>query len=391
MREATLLSYKRIPLFLFLLFLPLFTFAWPADAAEPKVAAASVLMVDTSTGQVLYEKNADQQRAMASTTKMVTALLVLEAGNLDTLVAVSPRADVEGGSSIGLYPGEIISRKELLWGLLLKSGNDAAIALAESVSGSVEEFVSDMNGYADGVGADSTHFTNPNGMPDPDHYSTARDLAIFAKGSMKHPEFARIVGTEKHTSPATNKFEAREYESHNRLIANYRFATGIKTGFTNAAQHCLVSSATKDGIDLVLVVLGGSSPQSVADESEGLLEYGFSQYSSQELVTKGEEIGIVNLEGIEESLPLVSGVSLEASVAEGSHLRRIIAYTGDLVPPVTAGQTMGEVIIMSGDKRVGAVPLVAKYEVEAKSFFSRVAAVPVQLITGLISWIGSIF
>ncbi len=382
---------KRIRQLLLIVLTPLLFVVGPVEAATLNVVAPSAYLLDTDTGQVLLSKNADEQRAMASTTKMVTALLVLEAGELNTLVTVSARADKEGGSSLGLYFGEIMSRDELLWGLLLKSGNDAAIALAESVSGSVEEFVEDMNVYAAEVGADSTHFANPNGMPDPEHYSTAKDLGVLAEQAMKHSEFRKIVATEKHTIPKTNKFEAREYENHNRLIGNYAYATGIKTGFTNNARHCLVSSATKDDINLVAIVLGGSSPQNVADESQRILEWGYSLYSNEVLVAQGEEVGAVSLEGVKDTLALVSGVTLEATIAEDSHLRRITAYTGDLAPPIAEGQEMGEVILMSGDKRVGAVSLLAEHEVKAPSFLSEIVAASTALFAGLFTWIGSIF
>ncbi|MDS1029068.1 D-alanyl-D-alanine carboxypeptidase family protein [Bacillota bacterium LX-D] len=252
-----------------LLFLSNFTSCF---GAELSVSAQAYLLMDAKTGQILLEKNAFEKRAPASTTKILTAIMALEQGGLERKVKVSPHAASIGESSIYLEPGEEISVLRLVQGALIKSGNDATVALAEYYCGSEELFSVLMNRKAKLLGAFNSNFKNPNGLPLKNHYTTAFDLAQMARYSLKNPIFKEIVSTKEMKIPYENKSWARYLKNTNKLLWKYPGADGIKTGTTREAGCCLVASATRGNRQLIAVVLHSFDR---FGEAARLLDYGF--------------------------------------------------------------------------------------------------------------------
>jgi D-alanyl-D-alanine carboxypeptidase (penicillin-binding protein 5/6) len=243
-----------------------------AGQQEPNVVAESAALLDTFTGEFLFQKNADARQYPASATKILTALVVIEAGDLDKMVTVQPADTKVEPSSLDLKPGEQYPRRQLLYGLLLKSANDVALALARDDAGSMEAFVEKMNQRASELGATSSHFTNPHGLHDPNHYTTAHDLALIARAAMQQPLLREIVSTIYYTwrSPSRGVYQLR---NHNRLLRHFAGCNGLKTGFTRAAQQVLVSSALREGHEVISVVLHTNKP-GIWDDSKTLLTYG---------------------------------------------------------------------------------------------------------------------
>ncbi|MGQ9458093.1 MAG: D-alanyl-D-alanine carboxypeptidase family protein [Anaerolineae bacterium] len=237
--------------------------------APPTLLAEAALLGDETTGQVLWEKNAHEPRAVASTTKIMTALIILERAHLDEEVVVSTAAAYTGGNKVGLAPGERLSVRDLLYGLLLNSGNDAATALAEHVAGTTAAFADLMNAKAQALGMAHTHFVNPHGLDAEGHYSSAYDLWLLAREAMKNSTFREIVATLSWTSGA------RMYGNLNLLLTTYPGADGIKTGTSDWAGECLVASAMRRGHRLIAVVL--HSPDRYRDATT-LLDWGFAAY-----------------------------------------------------------------------------------------------------------------
>ncbi|MGH2810285.1 MAG: D-alanyl-D-alanine carboxypeptidase family protein, partial [Actinomycetota bacterium] len=247
--------------------------AGPAPAAPP-IGSASGILIDASSGKVLWGKEDRTLREPASLTKVLTALVVLENADLEGRVKVSPEAAATRGSEIAAPPGLEMSVKDLLWGLLLESGNDAAVALAEKVSpdGTVGGFMKMANSKAAEIGAENTHFENPHGMHHPSHYSTARDLALITRAAMRNPAFAQMVATRNHTVGWT-KGVGRQLTNHHKMLWTHPGTVGVKTGFTNQAGHCLITAVTRGSDTLIAVVLG--SPAHYR-ESAALFDWGFA-------------------------------------------------------------------------------------------------------------------
>jgi D-alanyl-D-alanine carboxypeptidase (penicillin-binding protein 5/6) len=242
--------------------------------AEPVLAAESAAVLDTFTGEFLFAKYADAHQFPASATKILTALLIIESGNLDQSVTVIPSDTQVEPSSLGLKPGEQYVRRQLLYGLLLKSANDVANALARDNAGSVPAFAERMNQRAAQLGATSSHFVNPHGLHDPNHYTTAHDLALIARAAMEQPFFRQVVSTVYFTwsSPA-GTYQIR---NHNRLLRHFAGCNGLKTGYTRAAQQVLVSSALRQGHEVVSVVLHTNKP-GIWEDSKQLLTLGLTK------------------------------------------------------------------------------------------------------------------
>ena len=262
----------------FLILLLLF-FAFPACACRAadsvECSASSAILCHVSSGSVLYEKNADQRRPIASTTKIMTALTVLRrGGDLDRPFAIPPEACGIEGTSVYLKPGETLSIRDLLYALLLQSANDAATALALLCSGSIPAFADEMNRIAEQLGLRNTHFVNPHGLDHPEHYSTARDLALIAAAAFEDVNFREMVSTRRYSIPAPDGGR-RFLTNHNKLLSRYPDCVGVKTGFTKKSGRCLVSAAERDGVLLIFVTL--NDPNDWNDHTL-LLDYGFSLF-----------------------------------------------------------------------------------------------------------------
>ncbi len=243
-----------------------------AAPPPPQVDGASVIVVEVHSGRVLYNKNSREPRAVASTQKLLTALLVAESGNLWETVTIMPQDTAVSPTKLYLKSGQKYSRQELLAALLVKSANDVACALARDNAGSVEAFAAKMNERARAMGAVSSNFVNPNGLPAEGQYSTARDMAIIARNAYANPDLRRIMATKSFEFHFADG-RVRELVNTNRVLRTVPFCNGMKTGYTDAAGHCLVSSAQNNGRDVIAVVLG-SSKSRVWNDSKKLLEWG---------------------------------------------------------------------------------------------------------------------
>ena len=332
------------------------------------VSAQSAILLDAQTGRVLYEKNPDRQGLIASTTKIMTALVVCEQCNVLDRVRIPKEAVGIEGSSLYLKEGEVLTVQDLLYGLMLHSGNDAAVALAIYCGGTVEGFASLMNDKAFRLGMDNSHFVNPNGLDAPGHYSTARDLAVLAAYAMENPIFRQTVSTK------TVTVGNRQLRNHNRLLWQVEGADGVKTGFTKAAGRILVSSATRDQRRLIAVTM--NDPNDWADHAV-LLEEGFQQYQVKQLFFDGECLGSLEVFGGEEtSVQLVAAKGFSYSLRNEEEISVLLSGSGFVYAPVEKGQEAGFAYILLGSKPVGKIPLVYERTVEQKkepeqSFWDR--------------------
>lgn len=261
------------------LILPIFNVSAAADVS---VSAVSAAVIEAETGAVLYEKNADERRAMASTTKIMTAILTIEAGDLDREFTVDDYAIMVEGTSMGLKQGDRVSRRDLLYGILLPSGNDAANAAAVSVSGSISAFVELMNKKTEELGLKNTHFVTPSGLDAEGHYTTARELALLTAYAMKNEVFREIVSCQSADVEFGNPPYKRTLYNSNKMLKRYEGAIGVKTGFTDNARRCLVSAAERDGVTLIAVTLNAGDDW---NDHTKMLDYGFTRVSAYPLET----------------------------------------------------------------------------------------------------------
>ena len=291
----------------------------PVSAQSPRVSTSAYasLLLDAASGRILDEKRADERCLIASTTKIMTGLLVCESGKLDEPFRIPPEAVGIEGSSLYLTAGEELTVRELLYGLMLRSGNDAAVALAIAVAGSEDAFTAQMNEKAAALGLRNTHYANPHGLDSAENYSTARDLAMLTRAALQNETFRTVVSTKSIT------IGSRVLTNHNKLHPG---AVGVKTGYTKQAGRLLVSAAERDGRLLIAVTI--SDPNDWADHA-ALLDYGFSQFTVHQLVTVGDIVGqIPVIGGMEDSVALLAALpfSYPLSAAEQPQLRLLAPH-----------------------------------------------------------------
>ena len=244
--------------------------------SEPTINSRSAIVLDRSSGSILYGKAENEKRKMASTTKIMTAIIVIENSNLDNIVTVSSKSAGTGGSRLGLHTDDRISIKDLLYGLLLCSGNDAAVTLAETVGGSIEGFADLMNKKAIDLGLVSTHFVTPHGLDNDNHYTTAYELALITNYALKNPTFCNFVRTKNYTVLINNS--PKSLSNTNELLGNLDGVYGVKTGFTNGANRCLVTSIKRGNLDIICIVLGADTKKDRTKDSIALIEYVFKNF-----------------------------------------------------------------------------------------------------------------
>jgi len=333
--------------------------------APPTIAAKSAVLINADDGRVLFSQNPDERLPMASTTKMMTALLVIEdCQDLNAPVTTSQRAAEVGESSIYLQPGETLTVREMLNGMLIQSGNDAATALAEYDAGSVEAFVEKMNKRAAELGLSNTHFANPHGLDDPQHYTSAADLAKLGSELMKHSEIREIVKRPEYTIPQSGQPFGRLLINHNHLLGQYSFINGIKTGYTDNAGQCIVISANDHGVGLILSYLGGSSLAGRDQDVINLLKFGFDSYRDRAVITAGEEYASLKIPySRDKRLSLVSADSLVKQVYVNDEVQHRLVLPEDLSLPVHKGDKVGIVEAYEGDTMLGCAYLVAAEDV----------------------------
>ncbi len=313
------------------------------------ISAEKAILIDGTTGRVLYEKNADGQSLIASTTKIMTALVVCEQCNVLDRMRIPQEAVGIEGSSMYLVAGEVLTIQELLYGLMLHSGNDAAVALAIYCGGTVEGFAELMNDKARSLGMKDTHFVNPNGLDAPGHYSTARDLAVLSAYAMKNPIFAGTVGAKN------VRVGQRYLTNHNKLLWRVEGANGVKTGYTKAAGRILVSGAQRQGRQLIAVTI--NAPDDWNDHAV-LLEKGFADFTVRKIVSAGQQLGVVAVSaGQTGNVALIAAADFSYALSAGEQVTVELPGAGFVYAPVVMGQSAGVAHIMVNGIAVGQVPL----------------------------------
>ena len=340
-----------------------------ALAQEVSTSAKACVIIDENSGRVLLSHNAETALSMASTTKVMTALLAIELGDLDAPVTCSHNAFGVPGTSIYLAEGETLTLRQMLYGLMLASGNDAATAIAEHIGGTVENFCRMMTLRAAELGCKNTVFLTPHGLPCEGHYTTAHDLALIAKEAMTHPEFREIVGTSRATIP----WEGREYDrvlnNKNKLLSTYEGATGIKTGYTKKAGRCLVFGAQRDGMRIIGVVL--NCPDWF-NEAARLMDLAFDQYEAVTMLHAGNAAGSIPVSHAEAAtVDAILTADLTGVIAKGQLPQVEIELPDSVDAPVQAGQQLGTARLTANGVTIAEVPLVAQDDVTRDDFPAR--------------------
>ena len=364
---------KIIYILLIFLILPFLIANFSFASEQLETYSAADLIVESSTGKIIYEKNSREKRYPASTTKVMTALLTLEKCNLSDMATVSADAIIlpSGYSNANLQAGEQISIENLLYALLVKSANEAATVLAEHIAGSVENFSNMMNERAKELGCENTHFVNANGIHNEDHYTTAYDLFLITKEAMKNETFRKIVGTPSYTLPATNKYPTadRYLKNTNDLIRvnkstradnyYYQYAIGVKTGYTKEAKNCLISASNKDGLEFISVVLGAGSTENGLSEryldTINMFNYAYDNYENATIKNRDEIIDTTEIKnGTKETKDLKLSLKddLIAFVPkdfDSNNLSYKINLNDSLFAPIITGDTVGTVTYTVND------------------------------------------
>lgn len=338
--------------------------ACPGGAAAEE--ARSSVLIEARTGRVLYENNAHEALPMASTTKIMTALVALENGGLTDTVTTGNNAFGVPGTSIYLSLGEQLTLEEMLYGLMLASGNDAAVAIAEHIGGSVSEFCRMMTARAAEIGCENTVFATPHGLPADGHHTTAWDLAMIAREAMKNPVFREIVSTQRASLPWAGHAYDRVLNNKNKLLTTYPGALGVKTGYTKAAGRCLVFAAERDGLELIGVVL--NCPDWFS-EAAALLDRGFENWQMVTVLGAGETVREIPVTGgVKDAVRAVAQSDAAAPVEWNVWPDLTIDLPETLAAPVMKGQPLGAVLLTDQGQTLVRVPLVAAEDVPERSF-----------------------
>jgi len=332
----------------------------------------AAIVIDAATGKVLYSKNAEERHYPASTTKIMSLIVALEHSNLDDVVTTSENAASTDGSSLGLTVGEKLKMHDLLSGMMLISGNDATVAVAEHISGSIENFAQLMTEKAHEIGANDTNFTNSSGLPDPNHFTTAHDLARITAYGYKNPLFAETVSTKHNVIPWAGKDHGRDLYNENKMLWLYEGGNGVKTGYTEAAGPCLVSGAKRNGIQLITVVLDS---ETMWNDSIALLDFGFAQVKPETLFNQGDILKtsrVVN--GKSDVVKLIASTNLIIPISENDkgEFSTVIDSPNWVGAPVVKGQKIGKARIFYKNIEFTTVDLLADESIERKSFFGIV-------------------
>lgn len=347
--------------------------------SEVKINSRAAIVFDRNSQMVLYEKNADSIRPMASTTKIMSAIIVLQNSDLSKVVTISKKAASTGGSVIGLKTGDKITIHDLLCGLLIRSGNDAAVALAEEVAGNVEEFANMMNVKAEKLGLKNTHFVTPHGLDANEHYTTAKELALLADYALKIPKFKEIVSTKSYILTINGK--SKTINNTNELLGYTYGVYGIKTGFTNGAGRCLVTSTKRENMDIITVVLGSDTKKIRSQDSIKLIEYAFKNFELLDLNRRFEET-FDNLD-IENYISINKGkfknieIDLDDSPAlitiKSSDIPSIditINYDNEICAPIEKGYILGSLSAKLDDNVLVSKNIIISSAIPKKTFYN---------------------
>lgn len=371
---------KRIIIFIFLISI----FCFPAYAAnEISVSAEGAALIIAESGELIFGKNENKQLSMASTTKIMTSLLLLEENTPEKEITVTSAMTSVEGTSMGLLPGDKVTCEALVYGMLLESGNDAANTAAYVVSGSPAKFAELMNQKAKLIGMENTNFVTPSGLDAAEHYSTAYDMALLGAYAVSNPEFAKICSTNSISLEYGNPPYRRRLSNHNRLLTMYDGAFGIKTGFTKKSGRCLVSAAERNGVTLIAVTL--NAPDDWNDHTK-MFDYGFSVVDNQELKTDTSNLTVPVIGGNKACVSVSLGEECCYPVLKGESIsvKSEILLKKFIYAPVKEGQTVGEVRYYSDGKQIASQTLVAgessecttqevRKETKKKGLFKRIA------------------
>ncbi len=332
------------------------------------ISAECACVIDASTGRVIYNKNMEKQHTMASTTKIMTALVALENSKLDDVITVSKNAAGEEGTSLYLKAGQKATMEDLLYGLMLQSGNDAAIAIAEGVSGTVADFASLMNKKAQEIGANNSSFKNPNGLDEEGHFTTAYDLAIITREAMKNEKFCEIVSTKsKLILDGT-----QTVSNHNKMLRMYDGCTGVKTGFTKKSGRCLVTSAMRNGVKVIAVTL--NAPDDWNDHRV-MLDFAFDTTASFTVIAAGMTVNTVPVvNGTSKNLELTAQEDFVITENKDDKFKNIMVKCNiptQVNAPVTEGEIIGDLTVYYCDKPQKTIKLIASASVGYKKLGNK--------------------
>lgn len=367
--------------------------ATTAFGAEPQVAAQGAALIDGRTGRLLWGKNAEQPMAMASTTKIMTAVLILENCDLDEIVTVSKNAAHQPEVHMDLQEGEQWKVGDLLSAMMLRSYNDAAVALAEHCAGSVAQFCGKMTQKAQEIGAKDTVFGSPNGLDshltDAEHHSTAYDMSLIAAYALQKEQFRNIIAQPEISVTDVDGKHICSVTNADRFLREYSGALGVKTGYTNKAGHCFVGAAEREDVLLISTVLGSgwgtSGKEKKWTDTKALMEYGFAEYHLYEAVKKGTVFGEVlvadaPMERVE--TVLAEGYTALFSAAEKENLRMEAILPEKVEAPIAAGELLGKAMLYLGEEKITELDLVARNDVSAFTLLERLE----RLAENWLSW-----
>lgn len=364
---------KRLLLLILVFSMLTSTVGFANQSAALEITAPSAILMEASTGRILYEKECRVSRPIASVTKIMTVLLIMEAIDNDSLkyddmIETSEYAAKMGGSQIYLEVGEKMSVDHMLKAILVSSANDACAAMAEHLAGSMETFVANMNQRAKELGMEHTHFVNTNGLDAENHESCAYDVGLMSRELLKHPD------VKKYTTIWQDSLRDGSFvlSNTNKLIRFYDGATGLKTGYTSNAKHCLSATAQKNGMELIAVVLGAPTSNDRFNDAKKLLDFGFATYEIRQGIEKESEVGEIRVEnGKSDILKLVTGSSFSAleEKTNKNEIQKKIEIPDCVMAPVEKGQVIGQMKFQKGEEEIGCVDLVAANEVPKKTYF----------------------
>ncbi len=351
-----------------------------ADIKQPEVHADGAILMDYNTGRVLYEKNADKPLAMASTTKIMTLILALESGKLDETVTVSKNASRTPKVRLNLQEGEEVRLGDLLYALMLESSNDAAVAIAEHLGGSVEGFSKMMNDKAIELGCKDTIFETPNGLDSGDHHSTARDMAIITKYCLGNDNFIEYINTPSKTIKTSRT--TYTVNNKNRLLTTYEGANGVKTGYTNKAGQCFIGSAKRGEMQLITVALasgwGDVGKERKWIDTKNMLNYGFENYKYYEIIKEEEIVGEINVSRTRTPvIPICydQGLILPLNQEEVDNIELKANISDNFDAPIDSGTIVGTVDVNIGDNTIKTLGLRTTTGAERHNFETKIKAI----------------
>jgi D-alanyl-D-alanine carboxypeptidase (penicillin-binding protein 5/6) len=343
-----------------------------AAAPKPQPEARAWALIDARTGALLDSHAAAQSLPIASTTKLMTAYVAMQELPLDKMVRAAPYHPIYGESLLGLRTGQRISVRDLLYGLILRSGNDAAHDLALAAAGSLPRFVAQMNRRAAALGLADTHYANPVGLDQRGNYSSARDLATLTQRLLRIPAFAKIA--DSRSAVLRSVQPPRRIVTINELLLDAPWVTGVKTGHTFDAAYCLVGSGRRKGVDLISVALGAPSDEARYSDNLELLEYGFSQYQRRLPVRAGRDLADPSIRYSGGALPLRAGETVAVGLRRGQRLSVEVQAPAEVEGPIRHGAVLGRATVFVDGRRAASVPLRAGRAIPAASAFDRVRA-----------------